>query len=33
MQQIVLQVMSGQLVAPRVPEVAERLEMSTLVDT
>lgn len=25
--------MSGQLVAPRVPEAAERLEMSTLVDT
>ena len=27
------QVMSGMLVAPRVPEAAERLEMSTLVDT
>lgn len=32
-QQMFLQVMSGQLVAPRVPEAAERLEMSTLVDT
>ena len=28
-----VQVMSGMLVAPRVPEAAERLEMSTLVDT
>lgn len=27
------QVMSGMLVAPRVPEAAERLELQTLVDT
>ena len=30
---VLVQVMSGMLVAPRVPEAAERLEMATLVDT
>ena len=30
---MVLQVMSGMLVAPRVPEPAERMEMASLVDT